>query len=81
MLRETAGGIGLSDIPAVTSDKIAAERLKEIMNENKGLLNKSVAQYERISEILIVEKEFEKTPKKSINGSCTRRRSNLIRSS
>lgn len=54
------------DIPAVTSDKIAAERLKEIMNENKGLLNKSVAQYERISEILIVEKEFEKTPKKSI---------------
>lgn len=54
------------DIPAVTTDKIAAERLKEIMNENKGLLNKSVAQYERISEILIVEEEFEKTPKKSI---------------
>ena len=34
------------------------------MVENKNTLNQSVAQYEQISEIEIVEKEFEKTPKK-----------------
>ena len=36
------------------------------MNEHKGVLNKPVAQYEKISTIEIVDKEFEKTPKKSI---------------
>jgi len=36
------------------------------MNENKNLLNKLVAQYEKIFAIEIVDTEFEKTPKKSI---------------
>lgn len=54
------------DLPAVTADSVSPERLSEIMNDNKGILNKTVAQYERISQIHIVEKEFEKTPKKSI---------------
>ena len=36
------------------------------MEDNKGLLNKVVAKYERLSGIEIMEKEFEKTPKKSI---------------
>ncbi len=54
------------DTPAINADTISSERLEEIMIENKGILNKSVAQYERISEIHIVDKEFEKTPKKSI---------------
>lgn len=54
------------DTPAINADNISSERLEEIMVENKGILNKSVAQYERISEIHIVDKEFEKTPKKSI---------------
>lgn len=54
------------DIPAMKGNNILEERLKEIMNENKGILNQSVAQYERISTIEIMETEFEKTPKKTI---------------
>lgn len=54
------------DLPAVATDNVSPQELEEIMITNKGNLNKSVAQYERISEIQIVEKEFEKTPKKSI---------------
>lgn len=54
------------DVAAVTANNITPERLEEIMRENKGILNKSVAQYEKIQTIEIVDKEFEKTPKKSI---------------
>lgn len=54
------------DMQAVKSENISPEKLREIMDENKGILNKSVAQYERISEIQIREEEFEKTPKKSV---------------
>lgn len=54
------------DIPAMKEDNISEERLKEIMHENKGILNKSVAQYERIAAIEIMDIEFEKTPKKTI---------------
>ncbi|SFK95785.1 AMP-binding protein [Proteiniphilum acetatigenes] len=54
------------DIPAMKEDNIPEEKLKEIMDENKGILNQSVAQYERIAAIEIMEKEFEKTPKKTI---------------
>ena len=54
------------DMQAVKSENISPEKLREIMNENKGILNKSVAQYERISEIQIREEEIEKTPKKSV---------------
>ena len=54
------------DIAAVTADHITRERLEEIMQENKGILNKAVAHYEKINSIEIVESEFEKTPKKSI---------------
>lgn len=54
------------DMEAVKADNISKEQLIEIMNENKGVLNISVAQYERISGFEIMEQEFEKTPKKSI---------------
>lgn len=54
------------DTAAVTADNISRERLEEIMQENKGILNKSVAGYEKISSIEIINSEFEKTPKKSI---------------
>lgn len=54
------------DIAAVTADHITRERVEEIMQENKGILNKAVAHYEKINSIEIVESEFEKTPKKSI---------------
>jgi long-chain acyl-CoA synthetase len=54
------------DMAAVTTDNIGPDKLASIMNENKSILNKSVAQYEKISAIEVVDKEFEKTPKKSI---------------
>ncbi|MDD4778433.1 MAG: AMP-binding protein [Fermentimonas sp.] len=54
------------DNEAVRSNNISPEKLVEIMEDNKGLLNKSVAKYERLSGIEIMETEFEKTPKKSI---------------
>jgi long-chain acyl-CoA synthetase len=54
------------DMAAVNANNITREMLDEIMQENKGNLNKTVAQYERIQSIEIVDKEFEKTPKKSI---------------
>lgn len=40
--------------------------VKEIMGRNLQELNSSVAAYEKITEIILQEKEFEKTPKKSI---------------
>ncbi len=54
------------DYPAMQADGVTEENLEEIMNNNKGILNKSVANYERISGIEIMKDEFEKTPKKSI---------------
>ena len=54
------------DIPAMEENNIPKEKLVEIMNENKGILNQSVAQYERITAIEIMDTEFEKTPKKTI---------------
>ena len=54
------------DKEAMRLDSITNEQLIKIMETNKGILNKSVALYERLSAIEIVEKEFEKTPKKSI---------------
>ncbi len=54
------------EVNTIASDGITPWELEEIMVDNKNTLNQSVAQYERISDIEIVEKEFEKTPKKSI---------------
>ena len=54
------------DIPTLKDDNIPEEKLKEIMDKNKEILNQSIAQYERIGDIEIMEKEFEKTPKKTI---------------
>src|SRR5690554_6279635 len=54
------------DLPAIAANHISPAKLDEIMNDNKGILNKSVAQYERISEIHILEQDFEKIPKRSI---------------
>ncbi len=54
------------DVQSIASDGISSSELEEIMNENRRILNKSIAYYEQISEIQIVENEFEKTPKKSM---------------
>lgn len=54
------------DFSALEADGLANDQLPQIMEGNKGALNKQVANYERISTIVIIDKEFEKTPKKSI---------------
>ena len=54
------------DFAAVEAGGLTNDQLSRIMDENKGLLNKQVANYERINSLMIIEKEFEKTPKKSI---------------
>ena len=54
------------DFPAMETDDINNNQLAQIMDDNKGILNKQVANYERISAIEIRHEEFEKTPKKSI---------------
>jgi long-chain acyl-CoA synthetase len=54
------------DMAAVNADQITPEKLDAIMQENRQTLNKSVANYEKISAIELVDNEFKKTPKKSI---------------
>mgnify|MGYP002737562542 FL=1 len=54
------------DRVAMKENNIPSKQLAGIMDENKGILNKSVARYERISTIELMDEEFEKTPKKSI---------------
>ncbi len=54
------------DMAALAADQITPEKLASIMQENRNTLNNTVASYEKISQIELVENEFEKTPKKSI---------------
>ncbi|HBB00475.1 MAG: long-chain fatty acid--CoA ligase [Bacteroidetes bacterium GWD2_45_23] len=54
------------DMAAVEAAQLSVDQLPQLMNENKGILNKSVAQYEKISSFELVDKEFEKTPKRTI---------------
>jgi len=42
------------------------EKFKTVMEENKIAVNKMLAGYEQISEVILFPTEFEKTPKKSI---------------
>jgi long-chain acyl-CoA synthetase len=52
---EEAKNMGFSD-----------EDLKNIMEQNRNGLNEMLPAYEKITEIVIHEDEFEKTPKRSI---------------
>jgi len=54
------------DLTAISADRITSDKLAVIMRENRETINKSVANYEKINAIELVENEFEKTPKKSI---------------
>lgn len=54
------------DHAALEADHISKDKIEEILNANKASLNKSVANYEKISAIEIRDTEFKKTPKKSI---------------
>ena len=51
---------------AIKKQGIAADEIDRIMKENIDSLNKSLESFSKISSYRIVEKEFEKTPKKSI---------------
>jgi len=54
------------DYEAARTAGLSTDDLKKIMLENKNTLNGMVAAYERIADIQLYEREFEKTPKKSI---------------
>ena len=46
--------------------QMAGKNIFEIMDENRKELNKLIPQYSQVTAIEVVEKEFEKTPKRSI---------------
>jgi len=54
------------DYEAAQTAGLSQEDMKKVMLENKETLNGMLASFEKIAEIQICEKEFEKTPKKSI---------------
>lgn len=54
------------DYEAIDAGNVSTKDLELIMDENKKLLNNSLASFESISAIHIYPTEFEKTPKKSI---------------
>ncbi len=58
--------IVVPDYELANMEGIDVERLPDIMSENLKSLNSVVASYERIANIVIYPKEFEKTPKRSI---------------
>jgi long-chain acyl-CoA synthetase len=46
--------------------KFSADDIRNIMEQNRNGLNEMIPSYEKISEIIIQQEEFEKTPKRSI---------------
>lgn len=54
------------DPEQVEAEKPDKDRLKEIMDENCREVNKEFPKYAQLSSIVVVDKEFEKTPKKNI---------------
>ncbi|MBP3252016.1 MAG: AMP-binding protein [Prevotella sp.] len=54
------------DIEEAKAMNFTKEDLQDIMNQNLAGLNQQLPAYEKISEIVIHEEEFAKTPKKSI---------------
>jgi len=54
------------DLDMVNLDKVNESRLVEIMEENKKMVNSTLAKYMQIAKIKIYPEEFEKTPKRSI---------------
>jgi long-chain acyl-CoA synthetase len=54
------------DKEAMSNDHVAESQLTEIMQENLKKLNHELPRYENITEIKLVDEEFEKTPKKNI---------------
>jgi len=50
----------------VEAEKLDKVKLKEIMAENCRLVNRELPKFAQLSSIILVEKEFEKTPKRNI---------------
>jgi long-chain acyl-CoA synthetase len=57
------------DSEALSQNGITEDRLPELMENTRREVNKLVAPYERIATIELVDKEFVKTPKRSIKRS------------
>ncbi|HAQ20630.1 MAG TPA: long-chain fatty acid--CoA ligase [Prolixibacteraceae bacterium] len=54
------------DPELIEAENLDGPRLKEIMAENCKQLNKELPKYSQLSSIILVDKEFEKTPKRNI---------------
>jgi long-chain acyl-CoA synthetase len=54
------------DPELIERDKPGDDRLKEIMSHNCKLVNKELPRFAQLSSIILVDKEFEKTPKRNI---------------
>ena len=54
------------DYELAEKEGVAREQLPEIIQNNMKELNKELAAYERLAEVVLHPKEFEKTPKRSI---------------
>lgn len=54
------------DPEQIEAEKPGEDRLKEIMTENCRLVNQELPKYAQLSSIILVEQEFEKTPKRNI---------------
>lgn len=54
------------DYEAVDAEGLSQEQLESVMEENRKLLNSTVAAYETVAKVQLYPHEFEKTPKKSI---------------
>ena len=59
-------GLVYPDMDAVEKQNISHDGLKAIMEENRKTLNTQIPAYEQLAGIRIMDKEFEKTPKRSI---------------
>ena len=54
------------DLDEAKANNFSADDIKNVMEQNRNGLNEMLPAYEKISEIIIRDQEFEKTPKKSI---------------
>ncbi|MCM1451728.1 MAG: AMP-binding protein [Clostridium sp.] len=59
-------GLVHADADAIEEDKLSAKALEEVMAQNLKQLNADIPAYARVHRIELMDKEFEKTPKRSI---------------
>lgn len=59
-------GLVYPDPDKVKELGLSADNVKDVMDENRKLLNTQIPAYEQLAGIKVMDKEFEKTPKKSI---------------